>query len=121
MGPEQWIAPTITGVFGVLLATVTALLARRGAKQGNREQRAPDVQELWAQQESDRRMRQLVEDLWWTVRQAFQSYYRRVNTAVHLLNLTPEQLVLFELTKKELAAIESELPAEDSPRRIPGS
>ena len=112
----EWIAPTITGVFGLALATVAGFLARRGAKLGSREARMPDVQELWAQQEADRRMRQLVEDLWWRVRRAFQAYYRRVNSIAQQLDLPPEQLAHFELTKKELSAIDSTLPDEHTPK-----
>lgn len=111
----EWIAPSVTGIFASLLALLSWILARRGAKVDHREQRAPDVQELWIQQEADRRMRRLVEDLWWRVRRAFQAYYRRVNTAAALMNLPPEQLKVFELTDKELAAIESALP-EDLPK-----
>ena len=60
----EWISPSITGIFGIVLAIVAGILARRGSKLSAQEQRAPDVQELWAQQETDRRMRQVVEDMW---------------------------------------------------------
>ena len=106
--PENAIGLIITGVFSVVVATLGAVLARRGAKLGNRETRAPDVQEMWAQQETDRRMRQIVEDLWWGVRRAFQSYFRRVTLAVSKLGLTEAQLKTFELTKAEQAAIDKE-------------
>jgi len=117
--PTDWIAPTITGIFGLVLAIVTGVLASRGRRLGNRESRMPDVTDLWVQQEQDRRMRQLVEDLWWNVRRAFQSYYRRVNSAALALHLPADKMAAFELTKRELSAIESELPTEPTDRPIP--
>jgi len=113
MTAEDWIAPIITGLFGLILAVVAAILARRGAHMGNKEQRAPDVQELWIQQEADRRMRQIVEDLWWGVRRAFQSYFRRVTNEVAKLGLSESQARAFELTNSELRAIEAALPEDD--------
>lgn len=106
--PDNVIGLIITGIFSVVVATLGALLARRGAKLGNRETRAPDVQEMWAQQETDRRMRQIVEDLWWNLRRAFQSYYRRVVGAATKLGLSEAQMKQFELTKAEQAAIDKE-------------
>lgn len=110
--PEAAIGPIITGIFGLLIGLVAAFMARRGQKLGNRETRAPDVQEMWAQQEGDRRMRQLVEDIWWTLRRAFQSYYRRVNAEVAKMGLTEAQAKRFELTASERKAIETGLPEE---------
>lgn len=110
--PENIIGLVITGAFGLLVGIVGAIMARRGQKLGNRETRAPDVQELWAQQESDRRMRQLIEDMWWSLRRAYQSYYRRVTSTVLKLGLTDEQAHAFELTKAEKAAIEAKPPEE---------
>lgn len=104
---NEWVGPAITGVFGLILGIVAAIMARRGQKLGAREQRAPDVQEMWAQQELDRRRRQIVEDLWWGVRSAFQSYYRRVTHAIVKLGIPEEKTTVFELTESELAAIEA--------------
>lgn len=112
MIPTELIAPVITGVFALLVGIVGGFMARRGSKLGHREQRAPDVQEMWAQQEADRRMRQLVEDLWWNLRRAFQSYYRRVTHTIIHLGLSDEIVAKFELTDKELAAIEAQPPIE---------
>lgn len=112
MFPSELIAPAITGAFALLIGLTGGFMARRGQKLGNREQRAPDVQEMWAQQEADRRMRQMVEDMWWNLRRAFQSYFRRVTSAVVKLGLTDEQAKVFELTTKELKAIESHPPEE---------
>lgn len=110
---QELIAPIITGVFALAVGVVGGLMARRGSKLGNREQRAPDVQEMWAQQEADRRMRQMVEDLWWNLRRAFQSYYRRVTHTMTKLDLPEEVIIKFELTDKELAAIEARPPEDD--------
>lgn len=110
--PSEWVGLIISGLCGIVLSIVAAVMARRGSKLGNRETRAPDVQEMWAQQEADRRMRQLVEDLWWNLRRAFQSYFRRVTGAVGKMNLTEAQAKVFELTPKELAAIEARPPEE---------
>lgn len=112
MIPEPLIAPIITGMFALLVGVVGGFMARRGSKLGNREQRAPDVQEMWIQQEADRRMRQLVEDMWWNLRRAFQSYYRRVTHTLASLNVPEDKLAKFELTAKELAAIDASLPEE---------
>ena len=109
--PENMVGLVITAALGIVASTVAALLARRGSKLGSRENRAPDVQEMWAQQETDRRMRQIVEDIWWGLRRAFQSYYRRVTSAVAKLGLTEAQMKPFELTKAEQAAIDKEPPS----------
>ena len=114
--PDNVIGLVITGVFGVIVAITAGIMSRRGAKLGSRENRAPDVQEMWIQQEADRRTRQLVEDMWWNIRRMFQSYYRRVTTAILLLNLTPAQLQVFELNQQELNAINAKLP-EDEPEK----
>lgn len=108
----EWVAPAITGSFGLIIGLVAAFMARRGQKLGSREQRAPDVQEMWAQQEADRRMRQVVEDMWWNLRRAFQSYFRRVTSAIAKLDLTDAQRRTFELTTSELQAIEAKPPEE---------
>lgn len=110
----EWISPVITGIFAVVLTFVGGLLARRGSKVGSLEQRAPDVQEMWAQQESDRRMRQITEDMWWALRRAFQSYYRRVTSALIQISLTKEQARAFELTPDEVEAIKARPPKDDS-------
>jgi len=110
--PEALIAPVITGVFALIVGIVGGLMARRGSKLGSREQRAPDVQEMWIQQEADRRMRQLVEDMWWNLRRAFQSYYRRVTHTLVALNIPEDKRSRFELTAKELEAIDAKLPEE---------
>lgn len=110
--PSEFIGLVITAISGLLLSVVAAIMARRGSKLGTREQRAPDVQEMWAQQEADRRMRQLVEDLWWNLRRAFQSYFRRVTGAVSKMDLTEAQAKVFELNAKELAAIGAKPPEE---------
>jgi hypothetical protein len=110
---NEWIAPIITGIFLVIVAIVGALLARRGQKLSSREDKAPDVQEMWVQQEADRRTRQLVEDMYWTLRRMFQSYYRRVLNTIATMNLPPEKAALFEMTAKEKAAANATLPDED--------
>lgn len=110
----EWISPSITGIFGIVLAIVAGILARRGSKLSAQEQRAPDVQELWAQQETDRRMRQVVEDMWWVLRRAFQAYYRRFTNAAMHMNLTQEQARLFELSPEEVEAIEARPPKDPS-------
>lgn len=112
MDNTDWVAPVITGILAVILSIVSALLARRGARVGSQEGRAPNVQDMWAQQEADRRMRQVVEDLWWQVRRAFQSYYRRVTSAIMKLGLPEEKIKVFELTASELKAIEATVPDE---------
>lgn len=109
----EWVAPAITGLFALILGVVSGFLARRGAKLGAREQRAPDVQELWSQQEADRQMRRLVEDLWWNLRRAFQSYFRRVSKLVATLDLNPTQEKAFELSVTEQRAIDA-MPPEDT-------
>lgn len=111
---ETWIAPTIAGIFLVISGVLAAILARRGAKLGNREQKAPDVADLWAQQESDRRMRIIMEDLWWKLWRAFQSFYRRVQTVSAALDLTDAQIKQLELTAKERAAIDARPPEEST-------
>lgn len=115
MGTE-WVAPSITGLFALIVGIVGGILARRGKRLEAKESRAPDVEMLWAQQESDRRARQSAEDLWWNLRRAFQSFYRRVQHHIGLLVaaglLTEVQASHFELTDKEKAAIDAR-PSED--------
>lgn len=107
---DIWIAPTITGVFAVIISLVGGVMAFRGSRIGAKEQRAPDVQEMWAQQDHDRRSRQAVEDMWWNLRRAFQSYFRRVTSAVMKMDISDAQRKAFELNTKELAAIEATPP-----------
>ena len=99
--PREAIAPTVTGIFLVITGVIAFITSRRNAKTGAREQRAPDVQQMWAQQESDRHARRVAEDLWWNLRRAFQSYFRRVQAGGS-----------HELTPKEQAAIDAK-PPED--------
>lgn len=108
----EWVAPVVTGIFGVIVVIMGAILARRGEKLGAREQRAPDVQQMWAQQESDRHVRQEVEDMWWELRRAFQGYYRRVTNKTLEMSLSEEDAKAFELTPKELKAVRAR-PPED--------
>jgi hypothetical protein len=106
--PENVIGLVITGVFGVTVTVLGGIMARRGSKLGSRENRAPDVQEMWTQQEHDRQMRQMVEDIWWSLRRAFQSYFRRVTTAIAKLDLTEAQKKSFQLSASEQKAIDME-------------
>lgn len=82
------ISGIILGAFGVW-----------NRRRGNQETKAPDVDQMWKQQESDRRAKYTLEDMWWTLRRAFQSYYRRVQAGGSR-----------ELTADEQAAIDRKLP-----------
>jgi len=108
----EWIGLIISGAVGVVLSIVAAVFTRRGAKLGSRENRAPDVQEMWAQQESDRRMRQIMEDLWWKLWRAFQGYYRRVMALAISWGLSAEQIKKLELTPAEQKTIDARPPTE---------
>lgn len=108
----EWVGLIITGVFSLILGIVAAVFTRRGARLGNKENRAPDVQEMWAQQEADRRQRQAVEDLWWKLWRTFQGYYRRVMALATLWGITDEQLKKLELTSAEQKAIDARPPTE---------
>lgn len=99
--PKEAIAPIFTGLFLLLTSLVAYITSRRNAKLGARESRAPDVQELWAQQESDRRLRHLIEDMYWRLRAAFMSYYRRVQAGGST-----------ELNTREQAAVDAKLPED---------
>lgn len=105
----------ITGIFGILVAVVTGVMARRGARLSNQEGRTPDVEQMWAQQELDRRQRQRAEDLWWAVRRAFQSYFRRTIMAVDALDLPPAVRRKFDLLPAEQRAINADMPDDDLP------
>ena len=109
---ESWVAPVITGIFALLVGVVGGVLARRGARLSHREQRAPSVQEMWAQQEEDRQMRILMEDRWWRLWRAFQSFYRRVQAAVVRLSIPEEHRKEFDLTEKEREAVNLRPPDE---------
>jgi hypothetical protein len=113
--PPELVAPIVTGIFTVITVLLSIFLARRNARMGNRENRAPDVQEMWAQQEADRRTRQVMEDMWWDLRGAFKSYFRRVSSAILMMNLTKEQLKIFTLTKAEHDAINAVPPEDPGP------
>ncbi len=106
----EWIAPTIAGAFALIAAIVASIMARRGARLGNRENRAPDVESMWAQQEADRIARQVAEDLWWKLWHAFQGYYRRVAALATKWGLTDEQKKLLELNAAEERAIDARPP-----------
>lgn len=111
--PSELIGPLITGIFGISITIVAAVMARRGKRYDNRETRAPDVQEMWVQQERDRATRQHVEDLWWGVRRAFQSYFQRVTLEIIRMKLPESEQKKFELTASELRAIEATVPEDD--------
>lgn len=102
----------ITGIFGLIIAAISAILARRGQKLGNKENRAPNVQEMWAQQDFDRRQRQVMEDMWWDLRAAFKSYFRRVSGLVLTLGITHTG---FGLTASEKKAIDATPPEDEDP------
>lgn len=110
MIPTELLAPIISGIVAVIITTLGAIMARRGAKIGSKENRAPDVQEMWAQQETDRRIRQLVEDMWWNIRRAFQTYYRRVQLVAAEKGIDDPRL---ELTAKEQKIIDTPPPADE--------
>ncbi len=110
--PQNIIGVIITGIFGIIIGIVAGLMARRGAKLGARENRAPDVQEMWAQQESDRRARQIIEDMYWDLRAAFQSYLRRVTDLIHASPLSDENKKKFELTPAEKKVVNAKLPTD---------
>lgn len=101
LNPE-FIAPSIAGVFAIITATIAAVVSRRNAKNSAREDRAPDVQELWAQQERDRQARYTLETLLWRLLHAFESYFGRVQAGGSK-----------ELTAKEQAAIDACVPKRE--------
>lgn len=109
---QEAIAPIIAGVFGVVTALVAAQLYRRNKTKGNRELRAPNVQEMWVQQELDRRARQVMEDMWWDLRSAFKSYFRRVTSLLLQLNIDDKR---FNLTTSEKKAIDATPPEDPGP------
>lgn len=109
---QEFIAPVIAGIFLIITAVVAAVLARRNSTKGNREVRAPNVQEMWAQQEMDRRARQIMEDMWWDLRSAFKSYFRRVSSLVLTLGIEDKR---FNLTPMEKKAIEATPPEDPGP------
>lgn len=100
--PKESIAPLVTGIFLLVTGAIALFSNHRNMRNGARESRAPDVQEMWAQQEADRRQRHLVEDMWYNLRNAFRSYYRRQLAGGSK-----------ELSAKEQAAIDAELPKTD--------
>lgn len=112
---QEWIAPIVGGIFAVVTGVLAYITSRRNAKKGNIERRAPDVQEMWVQQEADRRSRQVMEDIFWDLRSAFKSYFRRVSTAILGLNLTKEQTEIFSLTATEKKAIDATPPVDPVP------
>jgi hypothetical protein len=113
-GNSAWIAPTIAGGFAVVTALFAAYTANRNRRKGNLEQRAPDVQEIWVQQENDRRQRQIMEDMWWDLRAAFKSYFRRVSSTLLRLNVSDEDAKMFSLTASETAAINATPPSDSA-------
>jgi len=87
---DVWIAPTITGVFGVLVVIAGAIIARRNLRTGAREARTPDVDESWREAERQRYARGLFEELFYVVRGGFRSYVRRAQEG-GALELTPQE------------------------------
>ena len=112
---QDAIAPIIAGVFGIVTAILAGTIYRRNAKKGRRDVRAPNVQEMWAQQEADRRARQIMEDMWWDLRGAFKSYFRRVSSLVLTLGIEDKR---FNLTPSEKKAIDATPPEDPGPAEV---
>lgn len=102
----DWIAPVVAAIL-LAVSTVTGIiLNNRSTRSGQAAAHAPDVTDAWAEANRARDRMHVLEDLYYAVRGAFKSVLRRI-TDMH-----PD----FELTKSERAALESELPAEETPQ-----
>lgn len=100
------IVAVITAIGGAIVVGGFAVWNRR---HGNREAKAPSVEQLWEQQEKDRAARRRAEalyevliDLYYDLRAAFRAFYRRANMDGG-----------FELTTREQAALDRLPPSLD--------
>lgn len=103
----EWVAPTIAGLFAVITGSIAAFVAIRNVRTGAREQRAPDVNEAWAETERARARMHVAEDFFYMIRGAFKGFARRV------MQQHPD----VELTSAERKALETELPTADEKRK----
>lgn len=91
--------PLIGTIFGGLIIGIFAVYNRR---KGNVETRAPEVNEIWAQQnvqshqlDMERRLRRKVEDLLYALRKAFKAYVHRVQRGGPT-ELTPHEIEILQ-------------------------
>lgn len=103
MPGSEWVAPTITGLIGLLVVTITIVSAARNRRKGAIEQRAPDVTEAWSAAERARDRMFTFQDLFYTVKGSFKSYARRM---AHLHGDAAA------LNPEEHAALEKQPPAD---------
>lgn len=97
--PTPIVVALITGIGGSLIIGAWAAWNRR---RNNVEVKMPSVAEMWDQQEKDRHMRRVFEDLFYDVRGGWRSYWRRrPSDGSH------------ELTSREEKIMQKEPPADN--------
>ncbi len=74
----EWVAPTITGTFAVALAVLAFVTNKRTKRAEADAEREPTVGEAWLEADRQRRLRAIIEDMFYTLRGAFKGYVRRM-------------------------------------------
>lgn len=96
---DQLIAPIIAGVILAASSITGYVIASRTSRSTAKDNRAPDVNEAWAETDRARARMHAVEDLFYRVRSAFRSYWMRVADGGSI-----------QLTEVERAALEADPP-----------
>jgi len=98
----EWLAPSVAGLLALITGVTVAIITVRGGRSSNRENRAPDVTDSWAEADRARTVAWRALDLVFKLRSAFRSYFLRVSAGGSL-----------ELTVDERHALEAEPPTLD--------
>lgn len=106
---SEFITPYLPLLSGILGAMIVGLFAIWNRRRGAVETRAPDVNEIWHQQDAqsraldlERKMRRWLEDLLTEALRAFRGYVHRVHRGGST-----------ELNTKELKVYETKVPSLD--------
>lgn len=96
----EWLAPLVATILAAVVGITGAILNYRSQRSGAKEQRAPDVNEAWAETRLARRREHIIEELFYDLRGLFKNLARRVS----------DRYPDFELTDQERAGLEMKPP-----------
>lgn len=100
-----WVAPTITGLLGVLVVVAGGALTIRNTRNNAREQRAPDVTEAWSETLAARSLMFRFQDWGHEMRGVLKGYARR------MAERFGDEAALTETERATLAKEPPEIPA----------
>jgi hypothetical protein len=105
----EWVAPSITGVFLLVVAVVTVVFNKRNTKYSSDSDHAPDVMEAWREADRARALARRWEDKYYAVRGAFKGFARR------MYELYGDAAVL---SPREHSTLEEDAPDEEPNKEV---